>query len=246
MLVHPQFDPGRDPPRPGRGALVRPHVPGGLRAVLAAGRAAHRGAQGRRGVDHDATSMTCCSTASSALILGGRLGYVLFYKLGDYLSEPLEIFSVWHGGMSFHGGLLGVLLAMAWFASSAAALARADRFRRAAGAARARCRQAGQFHQRRAVGPRHHRALGHGFPERRTACRAIPSQLYEFALEGVLLFVILWWFSRRAPPARSGVGRVPDRLRVLSDFSSNSRESPMISLGFLRWDSPWDSGCRCR
>lgn len=50
------------------------------------------------------------------VILGGRLGYVLFYNLPHYLAYPLDIFKVWQGGMSFHGGLLGVLIAIAWFA----------------------------------------------------------------------------------------------------------------------------------
>ena len=50
------------------------------------------------------------------VIVGGRLGYCLFYKPGYYLSHPLEIFAVWTGGMSFHGGLLGVIAAMLWFA----------------------------------------------------------------------------------------------------------------------------------
>ncbi|RPI41080.1 MAG: prolipoprotein diacylglyceryl transferase, partial [Betaproteobacteria bacterium] len=50
------------------------------------------------------------------VIVGGRLGYVLFYKLDYYLGHPLEIFFVWQGGMSFHGGFLGVLAAMVWFA----------------------------------------------------------------------------------------------------------------------------------
>ena len=50
------------------------------------------------------------------MILGGRLGYVLFYKPGYYLSHPLEIFAIWQGGMSFHGGFLGVLAAMAFVA----------------------------------------------------------------------------------------------------------------------------------
>lgn len=52
------------------------------------------------------------------VILGGRLGYVLFYDLGYFLSHPLEIFAVWHGGMSFHGGLLGVIVATFLFARS--------------------------------------------------------------------------------------------------------------------------------
>jgi phosphatidylglycerol:prolipoprotein diacylglycerol transferase len=50
------------------------------------------------------------------VILGGRVGYCLFYKPAYYLSNPLEILAVWQGGMSFHGGLLGVMLAMVWFA----------------------------------------------------------------------------------------------------------------------------------
>src|SRR5258706_6659435 len=50
------------------------------------------------------------------VILGGRLGYVLFYKPGHYATHPLEILAVWQGGMSFHGGLLGVMLAMVFAA----------------------------------------------------------------------------------------------------------------------------------
>src|SRR5262245_42013754 len=50
------------------------------------------------------------------VILGGRLGYVLFYKPAYYISNPLEILAVWHGGMAFHGGFLGVLLAIWWVA----------------------------------------------------------------------------------------------------------------------------------
>jgi len=51
------------------------------------------------------------------VVIGGRLGYVLFYMPGFYLSHPLSIFKIWEGGMSFHGGLLGVLLALYWFAN---------------------------------------------------------------------------------------------------------------------------------
>ena len=52
------------------------------------------------------------------VVLGGRIGYCLFYKPAYYLSHPLEMFAVWQGGMSFHGGLLGVIVAMVWFARS--------------------------------------------------------------------------------------------------------------------------------
>ena len=50
------------------------------------------------------------------VVLGGRLGYTLFYMPGYYFANPLSIFKIWEGGMSFHGGLLGVLLALFWFA----------------------------------------------------------------------------------------------------------------------------------
>ena len=53
--------------------------------------------------------------ATLGIILGGRLGYVLFYNLADYLAHPLDIFRVWDGGMSFHGGAIGMAVAVAWF-----------------------------------------------------------------------------------------------------------------------------------
>ena len=49
------------------------------------------------------------------VVLGGRLGYILFYNMGFYLANPLEVFAVWHGGMSFHGGLIGGIIAVVWF-----------------------------------------------------------------------------------------------------------------------------------
>ncbi len=52
------------------------------------------------------------------VVIGGRLGYCLFYKPGYYATHPLEIFAIWQGGMSFHGGLLGVIASMLWFARS--------------------------------------------------------------------------------------------------------------------------------
>ena len=54
------------------------------------------------------------------VVLGGRLGYCLFYKPEFYLFHPLEVFKVWQGGMSFHGGMLGVIVSMVWFAHSRA------------------------------------------------------------------------------------------------------------------------------
>jgi len=53
--------------------------------------------------------------AMIGIVVGGRLGYVLFYNLPQYAADPIKVFSLWDGGMSFHGGLVGIMLAMAWF-----------------------------------------------------------------------------------------------------------------------------------
>jgi len=67
-------------------------------------------------IDLDKTQMDDFLTAIVVgVILGGRLGYVLFYNLSYFVVHPLEIFALWHGGMSFHGGLIGAILAVVWF-----------------------------------------------------------------------------------------------------------------------------------
>ena len=101
------------------------------------------------------------------VVIGGRLGYVLFYKPGYYAGNPLEAFAVWKGGMSFHGGMLGVFAAMALFARQRGrTFLRGDRPDRALRAHRAGVRAHRQLHQRRAVGPggRPEPALGDGVP----------------------------------------------------------------------------------
>jgi phosphatidylglycerol---prolipoprotein diacylglyceryl transferase len=143
------------------------------------------------------------------VILGGRLGYVLFYKPAYYLQHPLEILAVWQGGMAFHGGFLGVLVAVWWVARKhelrwlevtdflaplaplAFAAGRLGNFINGELWGRATDVPWGMLFQNPAAGPvpRH------------------PSQLYQFALEGVLLFVILWLYSAKPRPtgAVSGV-----------------------------------------
>ena len=134
------------------------------------------------------------------VVLGGRLGYVLFYKPGYYLSHPLEILAVWQGGMAFHGGFLGVLLAMVyiarkhrirWFAITdfiaplvppALAAGRIGNFINGELWGRTTDVAWGMVFRGAGALPRH------------------PSQLYQFALEGVLLFVILWLYSAKPRP----------------------------------------------
>ena len=140
------------------------------------------------------------------VVIGGRLGYVLFYKPGHYLANPLEIFAVWKGGMAFHGGLLGVLAAMWVFARS-----RGRHFLEVTdliapcvplGLASGR---AGNFINGelwgRAADPSLPWAMV--FPQSGDNLARHPSQLYQFCLEGLLLFVLLWIYARQ--PRRLGV-----------------------------------------
>ena len=134
------------------------------------------------------------------VILGGRLGYVLFYKPGHYAAHPLEIFAIWQGGMSFHGGLLGVMLAMIF----AARRSNVDWLRLMdfiaplipPGIAAGRL---GNFINAELPGRVTDLPWGMVFPGVGPEPRH-PSQLYQFGLEGLTLLIFLWWFSSKPRP----------------------------------------------
>ncbi len=136
------------------------------------------------------------------VILGGRLGYVLFYNLGYFAQHPLKIFALWDGGMSFHGGLLGVIAAMWWYGRRT----RRSFFQVAdfvtpltplgLGAGRI-----GNFINQELWGRVTDVPWGMVFARTGGPAPRHPSQLYEFALEGVALFLILWFYSARSRPA---------------------------------------------
>jgi phosphatidylglycerol:prolipoprotein diacylglycerol transferase len=136
------------------------------------------------------------------VIIGGRMGYVLFYQTQYFMQQPLQIFAVWQGGMSFHGGFIGVLLAMGWFAKKYQQrwLSLMDFVAPLVplglGAGRL-----GNFINGELWGRPTDGSWGMVFPQVDTLPRH-PSQLYEFALEGLLLFVLLWLYSRQ--PRRTG------------------------------------------
>ena len=134
------------------------------------------------------------------VILGGRLGYVLFYKAAYYSAHPLEIFAVWQGGMSFHGGFLGVLVAMAWFAHKHHLrwLQLTDFIAPLVPPGLALGRL-GNFINSELWGRPADVPWAMIFPNVDKLPRH-PSQLYEFALEGVLLFTLLWWYARKPRP----------------------------------------------
>lgn len=140
------------------------------------------------------------------VVIGGRLGYVLFYKPGHYLANPLEIFAVWKGGMAFHGGLLGVLAAMWAFARS-----RGRNFLEVTDLI-APCVPTGLASGRmgnfingelwgRSADPTLPWAMV--FPQSGETFARHPSQLYQFCLEGVLLFALLWIYARK--PRQLGI-----------------------------------------
>ncbi len=135
------------------------------------------------------------------VVLGGRMGYVLFYNFDQFLTDPLWLFAVWEGGMSFHGGLIGVLVVLWVFGR------RYDKS----------FFQIGDF-----VAPLVPIGLGVGrvgnfiggelwgraadvpwavvFPRAGDGIGRHPSQLYEALLEGLVMFAVLWWFSAKPCP----------------------------------------------
>lgn len=135
------------------------------------------------------------------VILGGRLGYVLFYKPAYYLSHPAEILAVWQGGMAFHGGFLGVLVAMWLFGrkTNRPWLAVTDFIAPLVPLGLAAGRL-GNFINGELVGRVTDVPWAMIFPQVDNLPRH-PSQLYQAGLEGLALFAALWWFARRRRPA---------------------------------------------
>jgi phosphatidylglycerol:prolipoprotein diacylglycerol transferase len=197
MLMHPQFDPVAIALGP-----VQIHWYGltylvafGLWFVLAAARTRHptfaRAGWTRRDVED------LLFYAVVGLIIGGRLGYALLYKPAHYLQNPLEMLMLWQGGMSFHGGLLGVIAAMAWFGRSRGRdfLQVADFVAPAVPLGLASGRL-GNFINGELWGHVTTSPLGIVFPDAGPYPRH-PSMLYEGVLEGIVLAIILWAIHRR-------------------------------------------------
>jgi phosphatidylglycerol:prolipoprotein diacylglycerol transferase len=158
------------------------------------------------------------------VILGGRLGEVLFYNPGYYFSHPLKIFAVWEGGMSFHGGFLGVMVAMALFAwqQKLRWLELMDFIAPLVPPGLAFGRL-GNFINGELWGRPTDMPWGMVFPEVDSLPRH-PSQLYEFALEGVLLFALLWIYARKPRPvgAVSGLFLIGyGSFRFIAEFTRN-------------------------
>ena len=194
------------------------------------------------------------------VIIGGRIGYVLFYQFEYFLTDPLYLIKIWTGGMSFHGGLLGVTTAIWLYARKMQMhfLTLGDFVAPLVpiglGAGRL-----GNFINAELWGRETDVAWGVIFPGQAVARHA--SQLYEFALEGVVLFLILWFLSKTQKP-RGVIGgtfllgygafrffveyfREPDDHLGLYSFGFSQGQLlcvPMILLGLLLIVSGYKKG----
>lgn len=194
--------------------------------------------------------------AMLGVILGGRVGYVLFYGFGDFMRDPLMLLRINEGGMSFHGGLLGVMVAVAWWSWS---------------------RRLHVFDTLDFVAPLVPPGLGFGrlgnfiggelwgkptgghggvvFPDAlppelarldMPALRELhqagaleefaryPSQLYQAGLEGLAMFVVLYWFSRK-PRGRYAVSGLFALLYGVFRFAVELVREPDAHIGYLAW-----------
>jgi phosphatidylglycerol---prolipoprotein diacylglyceryl transferase len=136
------------------------------------------------------------------VIVGGRLGQVLFYEPGYYFEHPIEIVAVWKGGMSFHGGFLGVLFAMAlWARRTGRTFFQVTDFIAPLVPLGLMAGRIGNFINGELWGRVADPSLPWAmvFPQVDMLPRH-PSPLYQAAGEGMLLFVILWWYSARQRP----------------------------------------------
>lgn len=167
------------------------------------------------------------------VIVGARLGYVLFYGLSGYLATPLTILAIWDGGMSFHGGLIGILVAGIVEARRLKVpfLTLCDIGAIAAPIGFFLGRLAnfinGELYGRPTSVP-----WAMIFPTDPSRLPRHPSQLYEAVLEGVVLFAIMWWMSRRVRPRGTEVGWL---LLLYGTFRSLVElvRQPDVQIGFL-------------
>jgi phosphatidylglycerol:prolipoprotein diacylglycerol transferase len=168
------------------------------------------------------------------VVVGGRLGYVLFYDLSGFLADPLSLFMIWQGGMSFHGGFLGVLAAVGLFCRrTGKSFWQVADFTAPLAPLGLLAGRIGNFINGELWGKPSTAPWAMVFPDPRSGLvPRHPSQLYEAGLEGLLLFAIVWFYSARPRPtgAVSGVFCVCYGLfRFLVEFV----RVPDPQLGYL-------------
>ncbi len=165
-------------------------------------------------------------------VLGGRVGYILFYDLAYYIKAPLEIFTVWNGGMSFHGGLLGVLLTIfVWGRVHKKGFLETLDFVAPAIAPGLLFGRIGNFINGELWGRTTDVSWGMVFPHAGILPRH-PTQLYEAGLEGALLFILLWIYSSKERPEGAVAGFFAILYGIFRFISEFYRE-PDAHIGYL-------------
>jgi len=166
-------------------------------------------------------------------IIGGRLGYTMFYNFLFYITHPIDIFKIWEGGMSFHGGLIGSVIGL-WVFSSKANIG----FWRTADFSAPLCAlglffgRIANFINQELWGRAGDVPWAMVFPLDPQQLPRHPSQLYEAALEGIVLFVIVWLFSAKPRPSGAVSGLFLTGYGIFRFFVEFFRE-PDESIGFI-------------
>ena len=166
------------------------------------------------------------------VVLGGRVGYIIFYNLSYYLAHPIRMLEVWDGGMSFHGGMLGVFLAiLIWSIRYKEAYFKVTDFIAPAVPIGLAAGRIGNFINGELWGRVTTVPWGMIYPQAGPLPRH-PSELYEFFLEGVVLFLILWFYSSRRPPRMAVSGMFMLGYGCFRFFCEFFRQ-PDPQLGFV-------------
>lgn len=169
------------------------------------------------------------------VIIGGRLGYVLFYNFSGFIANPISALQIWHGGMSFHGGLIGVVIALWLFARkfNSTLLAVGD-FMAILVPIGLLLGRIGNFINAELPGRITTLPWGIIYPNAGPLPRH-PSQFYEGLTEGVLLFIILWFYSKKPKPKGAVTGMFLLCYGIFR-FSCEFFREPDNFLGFIAFD----------
>jgi len=180
-------------------------------------------------------------------VLGGRIGYTLFYGFGFLLDDPLYIFRIWEGGMSFHGGLLGALIALWWFGRrTGRSFLQVGDFVAPLVPTGLGFGRLGNFANTELPGRATDSVFGLVYPCSADAVYALnplctgeweafarhPSPLYQAFAEGLVLFLVVWLFSARQRPVGAVSGMFLASYGVLRTITELFRE-PDVHIGFI-------------